>query len=77
MAEFDLKTSSRKTISASGKHPLGAPLVATLAEGADVDRAEDLVRLGESREQILEVARLHEAREGADRARSSPCPAGR
>ena len=38
------------------QHPLDAPLVAPLAERGDVDRAEDLVRLGEAREEVLEVA---------------------
>ena len=66
MAEFDLKTSSRKTISASGSIPSVRRCVAPLAEGGDVDRAEDLVRLGEARQQVLEVLRLEEARERAD-----------
>ena len=66
IAQFDLKISSRKTISAVGEHALDAALVAALAERRDVDRTEDLVRLGEAREEVLEVVRLEEAREHAD-----------
>ena len=60
-----------------GQHPLGAALVAALAEGGDVDRAEDLVRLGEAREQVLEVVRVHQPRERADERATSRCPAAR
>src|ERR1019366_967168 len=49
-----------------GEHPFGASLVTTLAKGGDIDGAEDLVRLGEARQQVLEVASLHEAGERAD-----------
>ena len=45
------------------EHALGAALVASLAERCDVDGAEELVRLGEAREQVLEVVRVQEARE--------------
>ena len=48
------------------QHPLDAPLVAPLAERGDVDRAEDLVRLGEAREEVLEVAGVDQPRERAD-----------
>ena len=41
-----------------GQHRLDAADVGALAEGLDVDRAEDLVRLGEARQQVLEVARV-------------------
>src|SRR5262245_17068071 len=62
MALFDLKTSSRNTTSDSGS----MAAVDALAEGGDVDRAEDLVGLGEAREQVLEVLGLHQLGEGAD-----------
>src|SRR6185369_2032887 len=39
---------------------------AALAELRDVDRTEDLVRLGEARQQVLEVLRVDELREHAN-----------
>jgi hypothetical protein len=49
-----------------GHHALGAAAVGALAEGGDVDRPEELVGLGEAREQVLEVVAVDVAREGAD-----------
>ena len=46
-----------------GQHRLDPADVGALAEGLDVDRAEDLVRLGEPRQQVLEVARVDQAGE--------------
>ena len=48
------------------QHVLEAARVATLAERRDVDRTEQLVRLGEARQQILEVARVDQLREHVD-----------
>ena len=52
-----------------GQHRLDAPDVAALAEGLDVDRAEDLVGLGEARQQIFEVTRVDQARQVAHQRR--------
>ena len=49
-----------------GQHAGRVAAVDALAERGDVDRAEDLVRLGEAREQVLEVVRLHQLGERAD-----------
>ncbi len=60
-----------------GQHGLGPARVAALAEGADVDRAEELVRLGEAREQVLEVARVDQLARRCASAPTWPCPADR
>jgi hypothetical protein len=48
------------------QHALDPSLVTTLAEGRDVDRPEEFVRLGEARQEVLEVVRLQQAREHPD-----------
>ena len=52
-----------------GQHGLGLARVGAFAEGADVDGAEELVGLGEARQQVLEVARVDELGEGAHQRR--------
>jgi hypothetical protein len=48
---------------ALGHHPGGLAAVGALAEGGDVDRAEELVGLGESGEEVFEILRVAEAGE--------------
>ena len=48
------------------QHARRVALVRAVAERGDVDRAEDLVGLREAREQVLEVAGLHQLGQGAD-----------
>ena len=52
-----------------GEHRLDAAQVGPLAKRLDVDRAEDLVRLREPGQQVLEVARVDEPREVPDQRR--------
>ena len=52
-----------------GQHRLDAAQVGPLAEGLDVDGAEDLVRLGEPGQQVLEVAGVDEAGQVPDQRR--------
>ena len=49
-----------------GEHSFGPPLVTPLAKRTDVDRAEDFVRLCESRQQIFEIAGMDQTRERSD-----------
>ncbi len=52
-----------------GEHARRARRDRPLAEARQVDRSEDLVRLGEAREEVLEVAPLHGLGERADERR--------
>jgi hypothetical protein len=52
-----------------GQHRLDPPHVAAFAECLDVDGAEDLVGLRESRQQVLEVTRVDQARQVPDHRR--------
>src|SRR5262249_34488640 len=51
------------------EHAGDSPLVPPFAKSGDVHRPEDLVRLGEAREQVFEVPRLEQAREHPDERR--------
>ena len=61
MAEFDLKISSRKTSLRGRQLPFLAADVPPFAQLLDVDRADDLARLGEARQHVLEVVALLDA----------------
>ncbi len=61
MAEFDLKISSRNDEPRGRQLALLAADVAALAQLVDVDGADDLARLGEPRQHVLEVVALLEA----------------
>ena len=61
MAEFDLKISSRNDEPRGRQLALLAADVAALAQLLDVDGADDLARLGEPRQHVLEVVVLADA----------------
>ena len=52
-----------------GEHRLDAPQVGPFPKRLDVDRAEDLVRLGKARQQVLEVAGVDETGQVPDQRR--------
>ena len=58
MAEFDLKISSRNASRAVGSLPCLRRMYRPSRSSLDVDRPDDLARLGEPREHVLEVIAL-------------------